>query len=131
MAAHGQTRTDREVSESSLRRQANPEKMLLANAKRRAKRYGVPFSITVDDVSIPYRCPVLGIKLYSNWGANHPTDNSPSLDRIVPELGYVPGNVVVISMRANRIKADANIGELQDVATYFRGRVNSPRFLER
>jgi len=34
-------------------------------------------------------------------------DNSPSIDRIVPELGYVIDNISIICHRCNRIKNDA------------------------
>ena len=38
---------------------------------------------------------------------------SASLDRIEPARGYTPDNVWVISWRANHIKADASLGELE------------------
>ena len=41
---------------------------------------------------------------------------SPSLDRIVPDRGYVPGNVRVVSDRANRLKGDRNLEELRRLA---------------
>ena len=43
-----------------------------------------------------------------------------SLDCIIPELGYVPGNVAVISRRANTIKNDATIEELELVLAYMK-----------
>ena len=46
-------------------------------------------------------------------------DNSPTIDRIVPELGYVKGNVVVVSAKANRIKNDATITEILSVYNYY------------
>ena len=45
-------------------------------------------------------------------------DNSPSLDRCIPYLGYTRGNVKVISMKANRIKTDANSNEIAAVLNY-------------
>lgn len=39
--------------------------------------------------------------------------NSPSLDRIVPERGYVAGNLRVISNRANTLKNNATIDEMR------------------
>jgi hypothetical protein len=33
------------------------------NAQHRAKRKGIPFSITIDDIVIPETCPLLGIPL--------------------------------------------------------------------
>jgi hypothetical protein len=43
---------------------------------------------------------------------------SPSLDRIKPELGYVPGNIQVISARANVMKNDATPEELLAFANW-------------
>lgn len=81
---------------------------LLSAARGRAKAFGVPFSLSVDDVQIPERCPVLGFPLV----LDRRCDQSPSLDRVEREKGYVKGNVVVVSARANRIKSDATIPEL-------------------
>lgn len=68
---------------------------------------------------MPTHCPVLGIKLeYSTTG--RPTDASPSIDRIIPERGYVPGNVIVVSMRANRLKSNATMNELEQIARFYR-----------
>lgn len=74
-------------------------------ARKRSRTNGTLFAIKDEDVLIPKFCPVLGIRLEAGKGKLH--DNSPTLDRIIPELGYVPGNVAVISWRANRIK---NVG---------------------
>lgn len=81
----------------------------------------MPFSLTLGEVTIPDRCPVLGIPLVQKRGRQGPGPNSPTLDRIIPELGYVPGNVVVISNRANRLKSDATIGELIALASFYGG----------
>lgn len=97
-------------------RLANPKQSMLNNARQRAKRAGVPFDITADDITIPETCPILRIPL--KIAARLPTDNSPSLDRIVPELGYVRGNVAVISFRANAIKNSASVNELLQVALW-------------
>lgn len=89
----------------------NPEKVMLNSARNRAKRDGCPCTITKADIVIPEFCPLLGIRLSRNK-----TDASPSLDKIRPELGYVPGNVWVISKRANTIKSNATPEELQMLA---------------
>jgi hypothetical protein len=86
-------------------------------AKARAAVAGVPFGLTPDDITIPQVCPVLGLPLLV--GQSAATDNSPSLDRVMPPLGYVPGNVLVISNRANRIKNNATIPELRAIADFF------------
>ncbi|WP_422049716.1 hypothetical protein [Shimia sp.] len=92
-------------------------KAMVRAAKARAAKAGVPFNITPEDISIPHSCPVLDIPLIV--GSGKPTDNSPSLDRVVPALGYVRGNVLVISNRANRIKNNATVAELRQVADFF------------
>lgn len=85
---------------------------MLNGARERAKRGGYPCTITIDDFDIPEFCPLLNIKLVRNRGGSV-RPNSPSLDKIKPELGYVPGNVWVISHRANNVKSDASLLELQ------------------
>ena len=97
---------------------------LVRNARQRAKTFGVPFEITKEDIVIPDFCPVLGIPIRVTTFSNGRKDwgNSPSLDRIVPELGYVKGNICVISLRANRIKCDATPEELRRVYEYCRDR---------
>lgn len=100
----------------------NPEKRMLNACKKSAKTKGIPFDLTVDEIEIPDICPVLGLPLIRAFGER--TANSPSLDRIIPELGYVKGNVIVISWRANRIKADATVDELLKIANFYKGLTN-------
>lgn len=78
-----------------------------------AKKKNLPFDISPQDLVIPLICPVLGIpigispKIYS--------DNSPSLDKINPKLGYVKDNVRIISFRANRLKCDMTKEEAKKI----------------
>lgn len=67
---------------------------------------------------IPDHCPILGLPLYRNVGGRAQGPHSPTLDRINPALGYVRGNVRVISSRANSIKSDSTPEELLRVAAY-------------
>jgi hypothetical protein len=85
-----------------------PEQRMLNAARHRAKVKGVPCTIVREDILIPDVCPLLGIKLQHNSKGYA----SPSLDRIDPSKGYVPGNVWVISDRANTIKSNATPDEL-------------------
>jgi hypothetical protein len=96
----------------------NPKRVMLYHARRRALQKGIPCTITIDDFEIPTHCPVLGIKLArgSHKVSQH---SSPSLDRVIPSKGYVPGNIAVISTRANRLKCDCTSGaELRLVADW-------------
>lgn len=92
----------------------DPRKMLWTSAKSRAKLNKLDFNITLDDIIIPETCPLLGIKIerkeYGKGGSFQP--NSPSLDKIIPSKGYVKGNIMVISMKANVMKCNATIDEL-------------------
>lgn len=42
----------------------------------------------------------------------------------MPAMGYVKGNIIVISNRANRIKNNATIPELRAVADFFERHVS-------
>jgi len=99
-------------------RNSDPIKNMLSKAKLRASKKGIPFDLKVDDVFIPEVCPVFNIPLERNTKGKGPKKNSPSLDRIVPNNGYVKGNVQIISNKANLMKQDASAGELVTFAKW-------------
>lgn len=83
-----------------------------------ARQRGKEFSISLDDILLPDYCPVLGIQLDYGW----PITNLaavPSIDRIDNAKGYIPGNVLVVSNRANRLKNDATRAELLAMARFW------------
>lgn len=88
---------------------------MVYGARKRAKQEGLPFILSVDDLVVPTHCPVLGVKMV----VGH-RDNAPSLDKVVPELGYVKDNVAVMSKRANRIKDNASLAELQQIVSFLK-----------
>jgi hypothetical protein len=90
---------------------------MLASAKKRAKEAGLSFNLDISDIMIPENCPVLGIPIYFGDVANR--ENSPSVDRIHPERGYVKGNTIVISFRANRLRNNATVEELRRIADFY------------
>ena len=87
-------------------------------AKARAKRKGLPFTITREYLNsiTPTHCPVLGIELVP--GAEN-KDHNISIDRIIPELGYVEGNIIIVSFRANRLRSDGTIDELKRLSSFY------------
>lgn len=96
-----------------------PMEYMYRGAKRRAKKEGVPFSLTAETMpSVPEKCPVFGIKLSINTGGKRQSDNSPTLDRILPWRGYTSENVRVISWKANRLKSKMTLCELQALCLY-------------
>lgn len=92
----------------------------LSQAKKRAQNKGIPFDLDLEYLmSIATdECPVFGIKFVWGRGLRKRDFNGPSLDRIVQELGYVKGNVVFISFKANMIKQDVTEKELYAVADW-------------
>ena len=100
---------------------ANPTYYFLNNARSRAKKSDLPYSLNIKylrTLTVPDTCPYLGIPIYKGKGSS--SENSPSLDRIIPELGYIPGNVEFVSSRANRLKNDATWQELLAIAERLR-----------
>lgn len=100
----------------------DPRRKLWYNAKNRAKDRGLPFDLKVEDIVIPDSCPVLGILLQSTVGKGRVSMkdnwNAPTLDRINSAGGYTKGNVMVISARANFLKNDATLEEMQAILRY-------------
>jgi hypothetical protein len=60
-------------------------------------------------------CPVFGTPMQLGAGAS---DNTCSVDRRIPELGYVRGNLQMMSFKANRVKNNATIAELVSLAAW-------------
>jgi hypothetical protein len=101
----------------------NPEKIwakyACKDAKKRAVKKGVPFDINAKYIVsiMTEECPIFGNKF--QWRGNGsilPT--SPSLDRIDPSKGYVEGNVMVISSKANNIKSAYTSSDIFKVALW-------------
>lgn len=101
----------------------NPLKNMYSDAKRRAKRKGIEFSIKPEDLVLPKVCPILQIPLFVS-GAKC-TNNSPSIDRIDNNKGYIKGNVVIVSFKANTIKSNSTIEELEKVLKFYKEYNNS------
>ena len=92
--------------------------ILLSNSRQRAKRSNIENSLEREDIVIPDKCPVFGTPLVredrSTW------QNAPSIDRIDNKKGYVKDNIVIVSRRANILKKDATIEELQKLAKFYK-----------
>jgi len=110
-------------SRQKLTRQTNPEKTILSQAESRSRRFGLPFNLTLSDIVIPKICPVLGIPI--QLSACRLAANSPTLDRIIPSKGYVKGNVVVMSWRANRLKGDGTPQEIELLNSWIQAQTRS------
>ena len=90
--------------------------------KNHAKKHNIPFTVTLEYVLslITDTCPILGIPLSWTVRSKTVTENSPSLDRIIPELGYVEGNVCWVSARANTIKNSGTAEEHRKIYEFMK-----------
>lgn len=96
---------------------------LCHGARQRGRKRGLAATIMPADLVWPSHCPVLGIELdyperSGMRGTQHAQPNWPSLDRWDSTKGYVPGNVFVISYRANTLKNSATYEEILKVTKY-------------
>ena len=93
-------------------------RLLYKNIKSRCKRMGREFSIELEDILIPEKCPVFGFNLKredrETWMF------AQSVDRIDSSKGYIKGNVTVVSRRANILKRDATLEELEQLFNYYK-----------
>ena len=104
----------------------DPRILLLKGAKQRAKKNNLDFNLELDDIVYGERCPVLGMK-FNFMNTGYPKDNSPSLDKIIPKKGYVKGNVAVISFKANSIKRNATLEELEKMTKWLKQQLRSKK----
>lgn len=126
--ANPQSKTSSEYCKKSrqVRLAKNPLefrlKRTLSASKTRARIYDLSHDLTLDYLVSIYpmdeMCPVLNVPFV--WGTRKDKEFSPSLDRIIPEKGYVKGNVRFISYKANRIKSDSTIEILQKIIEYMK-----------
>ena len=120
-----------------------PFKRWFGSKKSRAKKLGIEFIIQPTDIpgvkiretiteargrkyksweaiEYPKVCPVFGVEL--DWGTRGKNgshkSNSPSLDRIDSTKGYIPGNVMMISDLANKMKQNATSEQLKQFSRY-------------
>ena len=93
----------------------NIKKNILNRAKGRAKKKNIPFDLVEDDIKIPELCPIFNkpfILNDPNW--------TYSIDRIFPDLGYIKGNVIIVSNKANVIKSSATAEDILLVGNFYR-----------
>lgn len=96
-------------------------KYAIGRIKYRAKKKNMLFDLKYTDLILPEICPVLGIPIIVSLGYGARTDgNCPSIDRVNSRLGYTKDNIRVISNRANKIKRDATVEEIEAILKYMR-----------
>lgn len=93
---------------------------LYHGAKARCGKNNLDFNLTLEDIIIPDLCPVFGLPFNKKSSDYFSNSMGPSIDRINPDIGYIKGNIVIVSCRANSIKNNATINELIQVAEFYK-----------
>ena len=94
----------------------NPYKTVFQNARARVLRGGGTWELDFDTFDFPEYCPYLGYKLNYSYGKGKIQHNSPSFDQINAGMGYIKGNVEIVSNRANSMKNDASVDDQIEMA---------------
>ena len=106
---------------------SNPGREHYSEAKMRAKKRGIHFDYPQERWIAEYtkaiggKCPVLKLTLRAPDGQGvkgAPSANAISADRVDNTLGYVPGNVIFISFKANSLKSVLSLDEAQALVRY-------------
>ena len=110
-----------EANRMKERYMKNPIPQMLSNSKIRARKKEIPHTINTEDIKKIWpkdnKCPIL--KKEFVMGYKKDKSYAPSLDRVVPKLGYVKGNIMIISDIANRMKQDTSPANLEKFALYY------------
>lgn len=87
-----------------------------SSARMRAKRDNIEFTIKPEDVVIPEYCPYIGCKIVPH--GNRTEGYGASIDRIDNNKGYTKDNIIVCSLRANRLKSNGTVEEFKKIISY-------------
>jgi len=102
----------------------NPFPQFLSNSKIRSKNKNIPFSINVEYLKSIFpkdnMCPVLKVPFQFGYKHEKNKDYAPSLDRIIPEKGYVEGNLIFVCDIVNRVKSNASTEILEKVSNFYK-----------
>lgn len=108
---------EKRVSNYQKDRHTRPWLNSLRGAKTRAKRDKLPFLLTAEWAEAKWtgRCEITGLAFSMNIRRS-PHVYSPSLDKIVPALGYTPENCRFILHGVNAMKATGTDEQMLEVA---------------
>jgi hypothetical protein len=105
----------------------NIQTVMLQSIKGRCNKEKIEFNLELNYLKSIWPannlCPVFGCEMKRNRRGQS-RDFSPSVDRIVPEKGYVPGNVVIVSLKANRMKNNGTVEDLKKVLHFYESQIN-------
>ncbi len=99
-------------------RRVSPHQEKVFERLRKQAR-GRAIMLRACDLVIPSRCPLIPtLRLTQRAGR---VSNSPTVIQVIPELGYVPKNCLVVSERAAKVLKEWNITDLVSVGKRIEG----------
>jgi hypothetical protein len=121
---------DKALERGRLYDKENHLKTLIRKSRSRAKKKGIPY----DDKDILYNylepiynkgmCECCGKELREPYGKKGASDNSYSLDQIIPGAGYIIGNVTILCWRCNELKKNSTPDELFMIANWYQNKLD-------
>jgi hypothetical protein len=112
----------RKTYKRSLER--NPFEVRCRKLKASCKKRGINFNLDAEYLASIWTgiCPIFNLELVLvREDIKHKSINCADLDRFKPELGYVKGNVSWVSTKANRMKSDGSIEEIEKLLIWMKG----------
>jgi hypothetical protein len=114
---------NKEIFKERRKGKNNRLREMFKAAKYRANNDCLPFDLTIEymeAIAMDY-CPVTGELLdwdleFSEKGKRNPM--APSLDKVIPSLGYTQGNVAIICNQMNTLKSDMTLEQLNQLVNY-------------
>lgn len=88
----------------------------------RAKQKNLPFDLTAKYLENLWtgKCAVFGTVLRLPYSTNRQVPDKATVDKVIPERGYVMGNVCWVSNKANIIKSYGTIEEHKLIVRYMK-----------
>ena len=111
---------ERADHQEKARKKTNWSLYTVIRLKAKAKQKQLPFDLTEADIQQPQYCPVLGLELVYRPNGYLRCPEMATIDRMDPKLGYVKGNVHTISSKANRLKNNATLEEMEAIMDYMK-----------
>jgi hypothetical protein len=109
---------------------ADPLKYLLSERIYYAKKNDIIYGSVEElynDLQLVYskgKCECCGKEIIHNIGNGSLNNHSCSLDRIIPEKGYVIGNVAIICMECNRHKNNMSLETMKQMIVYMESKIS-------
>jgi hypothetical protein len=118
VAAYRAANREKRQAWQAAERAADPVKYLIYHAKRRAKKAGLPHSVTPNDIPDHAHCAHCKREVFTSVGAGRGYKDARTLDKLVPSLGYVAGNTFVLCAECNTIKGALTFDQFLSFAHY-------------